>query len=363
MPRHEATHWAAIPLASASDAPGRGVTPGAHEYAELKRRVKAAGLMRRQPWPYAATAIALLALIAACMVAYARVDNIAWRCADAVLAAVIFGQLAFLAHDSGHRQVFGSVRNNKRLCLVMTLLLGVSLSWWIDKHNRHHSYPNAQGVDPDIDLPVLAFSEEDALQRRPPWRFVVKYQSFFFVPVLAMEGIGLRLASAQYLARRASRYPAAEPALVALHSLAYLFFVFAFAPPITAIAFILVHHLATGVYLGTIFAPNHKGMALIDDDAPVDFLRRQVLTARNIASHPITDVLYGGQNFQIEHHLFPSMPRRNLRRAQTIIKEFCGERGIPYHETPLLASYSEILTHLHRVSRPLRQARATDPAV
>jgi len=114
-----------------------------------------------------------------------------------------------------------------------------------------------------------------------------------------------------------------------------------------------VGHPRTGA-----FAPNHKGMPLVEKESQLDFLRRQVLTSRDVKAHPLTDFLYGGLNYQIEHHLFPSMPRSKLREAQTIVRAFCGARSIPYRESGALQSHREILQYLHQVSAPLREARA-----
>jgi fatty acid desaturase len=66
------------------------------------------------------------------------------------------------------------------------------------------------------------------------------------------------------------------------------------------------------------------------------------------------DFLLGGLNYQIEHHLFPSMPRPNLRRAQPVVQAFCTARGIAYHQSGLLRSYAEVLRHLHAVGAPSR---------
>ena len=100
-------------------------------------------------------------------------------------------------------------------------------------------------------------------------------------------------------------------------------------------------------------------MPLLERDSQVDFLRRQVLTSRNVVAHPITDFWYGGLNYQIEHHLFPRLPRNKLREAQPIIRGFCRDHSIAYHETSVLQSYKEILQHLHEVGAPLREARKT----
>jgi fatty acid desaturase len=96
-------------------------------------------------------------------------------------------------------------------------------------------------------------------------------------------------------------------------------------------------------------------MPILEQDSEVGFLHRQVLTSRNVLAHPITDFWYGGLNYQIEHHLFPRLPRNKLREVQPIIKGFCRQHDISYHETSVLQSYREILQHLHEVGAPLRK--------
>ncbi|HEX2772705.1 MAG TPA: acyl-CoA desaturase, partial [Micromonosporaceae bacterium] len=97
------------------------------------------------------------------------------------------------------------------------------------------------------------------------------------------------------------------------------------------------------------FAPNHKGMPTLTDADELDFLRRQVLTSRNVRGSRLVDFVLGGLNYQIEHHLFPSMPRPNLRRAQTLVRDFCHEHGVAYCETTLLRSWRQVLSHLDTV--------------
>ena len=130
----------------------------------------------------------------------------------------------------------------------------------------------------------------------------------------------------------------------------------------TAVLFIVVHQALFGFYLASVFAPNHKGMLIVPKNAQLDFLRLQVLTARNVKAHPITDFWYGGLNYQIEHHLFPTMARNKLREAQKIIREFCDQHKVSYYETGILRSYAEILEYLHVISAPLRQQPAPDMA-
>jgi fatty acid desaturase len=130
--------------------------------------------------------------------------------------------------------------------------------------------------------------------------------------------------------------------------------------PLQAIAFVVVQQGLFGLYLGCSFAPNHKGMPTLTEADQLDFLRRQVLTSRNVRGSRVVDWLLGGLNYQIEHHLFPNMPRPNLRRAQPLIRTFCQDHGLPYTEASLFGSYAEAVRHLHDVGAPLRPAAAAE---
>jgi fatty acid desaturase len=132
--------------------------------------------------------------------------------------------------------------------------------------------------------------------------------------------------------------------------------VFFVLPPVKAMLFILVQQGLFGFYLGCSFAPNHKGMPVLAASDKTDFLRRQVLTSRNVRGGWLTDFALGGLNYQIEHHLFPSMPRPNLRRAQALVAAFCAEREVPYARTSLLGSYGQALRYLDAVGRLTRPA-------
>jgi fatty acid desaturase len=140
--------------------------------------------------------------------------------------------------------------------------------------------------------------------------------------------------------------------LLGTHLIAYAAALLLVLSPLQALVFLLVHQALFGVYLGMTFAPNHKGMPHPTGDE--DFLRKQVLTSRNVRGGRVTDAALGGLNYQIEHHLFPAMPTPNLRHAQPIVQRYCAEIGVPYEMTGLLTSYGEALRHLHEVGAPLR---------
>jgi fatty acid desaturase len=146
--------------------------------------------------------------------------------------------------------------------------------------------------------------------------------------------------------------------LLVAHVVGYLAALVVVVSPLRAVGFLVVHQGLLGLYLGCAFAPNHKGMPILTNDDQLDFLRRQVLTSRNVAGSRLVDWLLGGLNYQIEHHLFPTMPRPHLRRAQPLIRAFCEEHGLAYAEASLVGSYAQALRHLHAVGTPPRPAAA-----
>lgn len=326
-------------------------------YAELKQLLKKQGLLDKQPRYYTCR-IALLFVLLALGVIFLLFVHVFWlQLLNAVYLAFVFAQIGLLGHESGHRQMFHSLWKHDLVSLLGgNLLIGMSYAWWVDKHNRHHSHPNEVDMDPDIEIPFLEFTGMEDLERMGKLRqFLVKYQASIFFPALLTVAIGLQCNSISFLLRNKARYRVLEWALIAVHFLLYFAVVFYSLPVWQAIIFVVIHQALTGFYLGAIFAPNHKGMPVLEKDSSMDFLHRQVVTSRNIHAHPVTDFWYGGLNYQIEHHLFPSMPRNKLKIAQPIVKAFCQEHVIPYHETNVVRSFREILQHLHRIGRPLRR--------
>ena len=326
-----------------------------NHYPELRRLIREKGLLNKQPAYYTYKILSTLGLLVVSITFLVVVDNLWLQLANAAFLAFVFGQIGYLGHDAGHQCVFRSIRGNEILGLGASFLIGVSRTWWITQHNQHHSTPNDLELDPHTLLPPFAFSQESALGKSKLMRFVVGYQAFYFVPSLLLEGLAMRLASIQFLwQKRREKGFVAEDLLIGLHFLLYLGLLFYFLSPWQVVGFILVHQGLFGLYYGLVFAPNHKGMLILDKNNPLDFLRMQVLTTRNVKPGPLTDFWYGGLNYQIEHHLFPLMPRNQLGKARNIVKAFCQRHDISYYETGTFRSYQEILTYLHQVSAPVR---------
>jgi fatty acid desaturase len=328
--------------------------PRGSDFALLTRELKAAGLLDRRRGYYVLRMTINALLLGAIAVAFVLLGDSWWQVATAVVLAVVSTQLAFIGHDAGHRQIFRSHRNNNVVGHLHGSLTGISYQWWVAKHNRHHANPNHEDHDPDIEIHALAFSRAQAAQKRGVYSWITKHQAFLFFPLLTAEAVVLRISGFVALCRRELRTPWREAAMQVLPLVAYLVAVFLVLSPLKAVVFIAVHQGLMGVYLGCSFAPNHKGMPIISEGRRLDHLHKQVLTSRNVTGGRWVDALLGGLNHQIEHHLYPHMPRPNLRHAQPVVEDFCARHGIPYSKTTLRDSYAQVLRHLHDAGAPLR---------
>jgi fatty acid desaturase len=325
------------------------------DYRDLTQRLRAAGLLHRQPRAYLARLLATGGLLAGSLLLLVSFRQPGVQLLAALALSLVTVQVAFLVHDAGHRQAFAhSWQHALAGILLGDVLLGVSYGWWVRKHNAHHANPNHADLDPDIDLPLIAFSPEQAAGKRGLARLIAKHQAWYAVPLLTLVAYGQHIASVHFLLTARSRHRRWEVAAMLAHAALYLGVPLAVLGPWSTLLLVAVHQACTGLYLGLVFAPNHKGMALTDASAPLDPVRAQVLTARNVRGHPLVDWWYGGLNYQIEHHLFPALPRNRLRAARPIVRAFCRERGIAYHETSVAGSYGEILRYLHEIGAPLR---------
>jgi len=348
------------PGVAGADPTGAPVTAAARraDFTELSRRLRDGGLFRRRGGYYAVTipvVVVALAVLAAMVV---LIGDSWWNLVSAVGLAFVLAQIGFLGHDAGHRQVWARRRPNDAVGLVLTnLLSGFSFGWWLAKHSRHHAHTNAEGRDPDIAAGALVYTPAQVEACGRFGRWFARIQPFTLVPLLFLEALNLHVASVRALARRRDVGVLAESSLLVLH--VGLFFVtpFLVLSPIRAVAFIVVTQMLFGFYLGASFLPNHVGMPTMTTDDDLGFLRRQVRSSRNLGDSALVGFLYGGLDSQIEHHLFPSMPRANLRRARVVVRAFCAEHDIPYAEQTLHDAYRDVIGHLRTVGA------GTGPAV
>lgn len=325
-------------------------------FTDVAQTVRQSGLLDRAYAFYAGLGAALALALAGCVAGFVLLGESWFQLLIAGALGIVLTQVAFLTHEAAHKQVLASGPASERLARALACgVVGISYSWWTTKHTRHHGNPNQVGRDPDIDVDTISFVEEDAATARGLRRLITRRQGWLFFPLLTLEGLNLhRLGFAHLFGRGPVKARGAELALVGLRFAAFLTPLFVVLPVGMAFAFLGVQLAVFGVYMGASFAPNHKGMPIVARDAKLDFFSKQVRTSRNVRGGWWVTWLMGGLNYQVEHHLFPSMPRPHLSRARTIVREHCRALDVPYTETSLWRSYQIVVRYLNEVGLAAR---------
>ncbi len=330
------------------------------DFGVLAARVREAGLLNRRFGYYGIMIPLTVAAFGLGFAGLILIGSSWWALGIAAFLGLAFTQLGFVGHDAGHHGVFRSRRWNRYLGLAVgNVLIGMSFGWWVPKHSAHHAHPNEVGRDPDVGDGGISVPGADGQlpTANRLSRFMTKWQAPLFFPLMVLRSTGIYVLGIQRLIRQRNRTALLEGALLGMHAALYLAVIFWVLSPLKAVIFILIQQVVFSVYLGCSFAPNHKGMPLIDPDLPLSFVRRQVISSRNVAGGWFTNVALGGLNFQIEHHLFPSMPRPNLSRAQSIVRTFCLDNGLTYCEDSLTGSYRQTIRHLRAGALAANQPR------
>ena len=339
---------AVVPLQEAPGSPNFG-----RAYAQLRERIDEAGLLDRAYSYYCwRGGVSLSLLLGAIALTLRLIGQPGFLPIGGLLLALGSVQVALIGHDAGHLAIFRQSRANRLAGYACwSLLLGIGFAYWADRHARHHANTNDLTTDPDLQWAgLVAYSDVaiGARQRRHAW--LLKYQAVLG-PVYTLglafafraEGWAFALHRLRGLAR------IGEITCLSVSAVAWLAPA-ALVGPAWLAAYALGQILA-GLYLALVIAPNHKGMPLWPHAATPSFLERQVLSSRNVASSGCVDFLFGGLNYQIEHHLFPTMPRNHFKSASAIVRPFCEAHGLAYDETSVWASYAIVLRELVRVGR------------
>lgn len=344
-----------MPVTPVDSTVGRSAT-GA-DYVELRRMINDAGLLKRAYGYYlvrGTTCFALLALAFA--LPFLLPATFGWTPLIALVMGFAVVQVALLGHDAGHLEVFKESRKNWALGqLCWTLTAGVGFWYWNDRHNRHHGHTNDATEDPDIQgkgLFAITFNEKEGAARHGWRRMVIKYQIILVILGMMFISFAFRVEGMLFALRRLSgsrRF--FEIALLSLNMLLWAMLVIVLGW--RGVGIFLGGHMVASLYLGAIIAPNHTGMPVWAEGVKLSFLERQVLSSRNITSHPVWDFLFGGLNYQIEHHLFPTMPRVHFKRARNIVKPFCTVHGLSYEEVDPFTSYRIVYTEYQRLKQVL----------
>jgi fatty acid desaturase/predicted heme/steroid binding protein len=343
-------------------------------YRELRAKLISMGFFNASPLYYTWKVVSNLLILGLAIACAIMSDSFTVHMIGATLLGLFWQQSGWLAHDFLHHQVFKNRKYGNMMGLIIgDLFQGFSVQWWKSKHNSHHAVPNLHAStpgssdgDPDIDtMPILAWTLRmaEAAKDSKFGRFMIKWQAFIYFPALLFArlawahqswvfvfgGYGQQSVKLAALDKKHMQNPQLEKVFLILHY-TWMIWVMSHMPLSHAFAFFMWGQMSCGLFLALVFGLGHNGMAVYPADERPDFWKLQVSTTRNVTSNWWVDWFCGGLQYQVDHHLFPSLPRHNLKKVHELVKSFCKDQGVTYHETDMIVGTFEVLGHLDKVS-------------
>ncbi|KAL8337525.1 hypothetical protein RB598_006428 [Gaeumannomyces tritici] len=339
------------------------------DYNALHDQVKALGLYECPYMEYGKELTRYLTLFAIFMYLLCT----GWYLISAIFLGMFWHQIMFTAHDAGHRGITGSVTKDTIIgTFIADFCCGLSFGWWKSSHNVHHLVTNMPEHDPDSQyLPLFAWSPTFFRSVRSTYyqfdflwdktcELLVPFQKFTYYPIMAVARFNLYFLSWGHVVFSSRAKESGAPfwhRQMEVIFMACYWFMFGYLlvwrtlpdwP--TRIAFVMLSHAIT-LLIHVQITLSHWGMSTADLGPTESFVSRQMRTTMDVDCPEWLDWLHGGLQFQAVHHLFPRMPRHNLRKGQALLREFCLKTGLTYHIYGFVEGNQVILSRLDEVAK------------
>lgn len=326
------------------------VVDGVKTYAQLRSQVVQAGILDRSYGYYTLLALFSFAGYFLCLYALYILKSPIQLVFMSLVFVAFSVQIGGFLHDASHRAIAKSVKMNNLIGFLAGTVIVISFGNWLVRHNAHHANPNGHD-DPDVDIPLLSFTREKFLSRKGIEKSLVKYQGYLFLPFLTLGTLANRRGDLEFLLKQKFSNKYAFETIAFIVGL-FIWFVLPFLlfdlPK--AILLFFVINLPSGFYMSSLFAPNHKGMPQIKKGTKISFIEQQIMTSRNVNPSFLTDFLYIGLNYQIEHHLFPNCPRNKLHKITPYVLEYCKKLKLEYTSVGIIESNKIIIGELKQIA-------------
>ena len=332
------------------------------DYIKLRKEVMERGLLDRQYGYYAFKIAYTLVLLSVFLALLVFFSDFLLQVLVVVALAFIFIQVGLLGHDAAHMAIFRSMKWNELAGLLFFgFLTGIGYNHWVWRHNAHHANPNQEDKDPDV--ASYAQTVEELANKKGIMKFVYDRQHWLFMVIAAASVTAYQIYGVSYNLRMKNSFQKwADSLMMLLHFAVFWVWPFFLFTWWKAVIMVFLLRFLMGVYFGSVSATNHKGMRVVKKGEQLGFVEKQILTTRNVRNGLLVDFVYGGLNYQIEHHLFSTMPRNNFRKVKPLVMEFCKSNNLQYEETGVIRSYQLILGELKRIALSAKRSKAPAPA-
>ena len=351
-----------------------------NKYRLLNDRIKAEGLYKCNYSAYAIEVFRYSLIFGMCMLTL----HWGWYATSGLFLGAFWHQLVFTAHDAGHMGITHDFQIDTMIGIIIADFLGgLSIGWWKRNHNVHHVVTNSPEHDPDIEhMPFFAISHRfldslrstyyDRVMTYDPFaKFAIKYQHFLYYPILCLGRFNLYRLSWEYLLLGLGprKGPARWHRWIELVGQVFFWTWFGYgilykSIPTTSgrLAFLMVSHMITAP-LHVQITLSHFAMSTADLGVAESFPQRMLRTTMDVDCPQWLDFFHGGLQFQAIHHLYPRIPRHNLRRTQKLVQDFCSEVGIPYALYGFVDGNKEVIGRLGDVAKQARILAACQKSI
>jgi len=310
--------------------------------------------------------------------------RVGWYCSSALCLGALWHQLVFTVHDAGHMGITHDFQVDSVIgYIIADYIGGLSLGWWKRNHNVHHIVTNSPEHDPDIQhVPFFAISERFFESLRSTYyghimsydmfaQFFLQYQDYLYYPVLTFGRFNLYVLSWQYLifGQGPRKGPAAWHRWFEIIGQVFFWYWFGYLVLYKSIptawdrfTFVMISHMVT-MPLHVQITLSHFAMSTADLGVNESFAQKMLRTTMDVDCPQWLDFFHGGLQFQAVHHLFPRLPRHNLRRAQKLVQQFCEETEIPYALYGFVDGNKQVIGRLGQVGQQARILAACQKTV
>ena len=295
-----------------------------------------------------------------------------WYALSALFLGMLWHQLVFTVHDAGHMGITHNFQVDTVIGIIIADFIGgLSVGWWKRNHNVHHLVTNSPEHDPDIEhMPFFAISHRFFDSLRSTYydrimtydavaKFTLRYQHYLYYPILLFGRFNLYVLSWQFLlmGQGPKKGPAWWHRYLEIAGQIFFWYWFGYKVVYESIptaggrwAFVMISHMITAPVHVQITL-SHFAMSTADLGINESFPQKMLRTTMDVDCPQWLDWVHGGLQFQAIHHLYPRLPRHNLRRTQKLVQDFCMEVGIPYALYGFVDGNKEVIGRLADVGR------------
>ncbi|XP_029607751.1 fatty acid desaturase 2-like [Salmo trutta] len=321
------------------------------DFQALRDRVESEGLLRARPL-FFSLYLGHILLLEALALGLFWVWGTSWSLTllCSLMLATSQSQAGWLQHDFGHLSVFKkSSWNHVLQKFVIGHLKGASANWWNHRHFQHHAKPNVFSKDPDVNsLHVFVLGDtqpvEYGIKKLKYMPYHHQHQYFFLIgpPLLIPVYFHIQILRTMFL--RQDWVDLAWSMSFYLRFFCCYYPFFGFFGSVALISFVRFLESHWFVWVTQM---NHLPME-IDHERHQDWLTMQLSATCNIEQSTFNDWFSGHLNFQIEHHLFPTMPRHNYHLVAPLVRALCEKHGVPYQVKTMQQGITDVVRSLKK---------------